>query len=502
MDRLKGYLKPNFKPHPFNYFAAVLVFVWAFTSASIVYAFEDDGTYEPGWGWQTSNYGGYGVGNTVTQACADVGKNTLGNPPGACDKGWGAGFSVHKKSCASLLADWGFVCSPPGPPPPSCNQGDQVEIMREISAPRNVGDELTITINGGSDGEGSYWVFHNGCQYTRSKSSPATTGSYRPLEYEMAGTYEIATWEATGETAPEGVQGPPTWDADDESAPDIAEENVQLEDESSTTEIPESVTQVGTDTVTESGTIERETVGKGTVIDEQSSSVTVDHSEGIEKTVTTTIQTIQHEDGSTTEVVTTETAYVQKPNEKIIWDRETGNVTVVDGWEGGSSQTETVTTRRDSGGNVTGTTTTRTGTGSDKENRYGIGSGSGGDGSADQIGDEFCQQNPTHPDCVEANPTGPDGDGLYKAGDKTYADVFGNFKNTVTGSGIVAAGTGFFDMNISSGSCPVWSADVPMFGSIVIDHLCHPVMNSVWPIIQAVIILIFSFAAFRVALLQ
>lgn len=61
----------------------------------------------------------------------------------------------------------------------------------------------------------------------------------------------------------------------------------------------------------------------------------------------------------------------------------------------------------------------------------------------------------------------------------------------------------FFDVSFG-GDCPVWSASVPMMGAVFdinIDQLCSPTMNSLWPIIRAIIILGFSVLAFRVAIL-
>ncbi|MEE2023610.1 hypothetical protein [Alkalimonas mucilaginosa] len=61
----------------------------------------------------------------------------------------------------------------------------------------------------------------------------------------------------------------------------------------------------------------------------------------------------------------------------------------------------------------------------------------------------------------------------------------------------------FFDVSFG-GDCPIWQASVPMMGAtfdINIDQLCSPTMNSLWPIIRAIIILGFSVLAFRVAIL-
>lgn len=59
----------------------------------------------------------------------------------------------------------------------------------------------------------------------------------------------------------------------------------------------------------------------------------------------------------------------------------------------------------------------------------------------------------------------------------------------------------FFTVSFS-GTCPVYSANVPYLNTtIVIDQFCSSVMTQVWPYISAVIILVFSVLAFRVAVL-
>lgn len=62
----------------------------------------------------------------------------------------------------------------------------------------------------------------------------------------------------------------------------------------------------------------------------------------------------------------------------------------------------------------------------------------------------------------------------------------------------------FFQVSIS-GTCPTWQTSVGMpFGGsldVNIDQLCSPAMEQVWPMIRAIVLLIFSFLAFRVAIL-
>ena len=63
--------------------------------------------------------------------------------------------------------------------------------------------------------------------------------------------------------------------------------------------------------------------------------------------------------------------------------------------------------------------------------------------------------------------------------------------------------SGFFDVSLS-GSCPIWSTSFTVFEqsfNFTVDQQCSEVMTQIWPIIRAIIILIFSFLAFRVAIL-
>tara|TARA_Y100001937_G_scaffold127130_1_gene198378 strand:- start:2532 stop:4328 length:1797 start_codon:yes stop_codon:yes gene_type:complete len=61
----------------------------------------------------------------------------------------------------------------------------------------------------------------------------------------------------------------------------------------------------------------------------------------------------------------------------------------------------------------------------------------------------------------------------------------------------------FFDVSIT-GSCPAWQTSVSLFGTsldINIDQFCSPEMADIWPIIRAVLLLVFSYYAFREAVL-
>ena len=85
--------------------------------------------------------------------------------------------------------------------------------------------------------------------------------------------------------------------------------------------------------------------------------------------------------------------------------------------------------------------------------------------------------------------------------EKTISGVFQTFSSEISNAPLVSSVHSFFDVGSFGGSCPVWSVDAWFF-HIVIDQLCSSlVIHEVFPIVRAVIILVFSFSAFRVAFL-
>ena len=94
-------------------------------------------------------------------------------------------------------------------------------------------------------------------------------------------------------------------------------------------------------------------------------------------------------------------------------------------------------------------------------------------------------------------------DGVKKPWEqKNFQTVATAFKERMQQAPVINAVQQFFEVSFS-GSCPTWSTSVGMpFGGqfdINIDQLCGDAMTRIWPAIRAIIILIFSFLAFRVA---
>lgn len=97
------------------------------------------------------------------------------------------------------------------------------------------------------------------------------------------------------------------------------------------------------------------------------------------------------------------------------------------------------------------------------------------------------------------------GDGqLYEPNDydaKNYGTVLTSAVDEMKQSPIFESVSTFFAVSLS-GSCPTYSTSVPFINvNLVIDQFCGPAMTSIWPIVRAIMLLVFSFLAFRVAVL-
>lgn len=122
----------------------------------------------------------------------------------------------------------------------------------------------------------------------------------------------------------------------------------------------------------------------------------------------------------------------------------------------------------------------------------------------------FCVENPQSSICKEQIAGGKPVttaalSGLYTDGtltnSKTVSGVVGSFKNRVLSSGIGTAAGGFFTVNQAAGSCPVWSANIPLMGTLSFDFYCQSTFQDLLPWIKSVLLLIFSVIAFRIAIL-
>jgi hypothetical protein len=96
---------------------------------------------------------------------------------------------------------------------------------------------------------------------------------------------------------------------------------------------------------------------------------------------------------------------------------------------------------------------------------------------------------------------GQSGGSLYESNEKTYSGILGEFKNRIMQAPIATVGNSFFDIQLS-GNCPIWVLPATdLTPSIPIDMQCSDAMNSIWPLVAAVVIASASFIAFRWAFL-
>jgi hypothetical protein len=98
----------------------------------------------------------------------------------------------------------------------------------------------------------------------------------------------------------------------------------------------------------------------------------------------------------------------------------------------------------------------------------------------------------------------PDIEGLPAGNDyetRNYGTVMLAAVEEMRSSPVSQAVDGFFTLSLG-GTCPIYSTSVPyMNTTITIDQFCGSVMNSIWPYISAIMIVVFSVLAFRVAIL-
>lgn len=87
-------------------------------------------------------------------------------------------------------------------------------------------------------------------------------------------------------------------------------------------------------------------------------------------------------------------------------------------------------------------------------------------------------------------------------GEKNFRTVAVAFKDRIMQTPIMQTVQNFFNVALS-GTCPTWHTTVNMpFGGtfdININQLCSEAMTNIWPSIRAIIVLIFTFVAFKVA---
>lgn len=89
---------------------------------------------------------------------------------------------------------------------------------------------------------------------------------------------------------------------------------------------------------------------------------------------------------------------------------------------------------------------------------------------------------------------------LYTPTGKTMESVLGAFKDAMQQKPFYSAATGFFNVSIAGGTCPVWETQAWVF-HIRFDQQCSATMQQIWPFIYAIVVACGGFLAFRWAFL-
>ena len=83
----------------------------------------------------------------------------------------------------------------------------------------------------------------------------------------------------------------------------------------------------------------------------------------------------------------------------------------------------------------------------------------------------------------------------------TLGEAFDDFSDRISASEIGSGVPAFFDLGTLGGTCPTYSVDTGYVGVLTFDQWCSQTMLSIWPWVQAVLLVVASFYAFRIAFL-
>jgi hypothetical protein len=194
-----------------------------------------------------------------------------------------------------------------------------------------------------------------------------------------------------------------------------------------------------------------------------------------------------------------EAADRKKPPEVPVPPSNIENPTLISETTSTVNNTTTVTNVYSGTGNSGGTGNTGgggkdAGTGGGGGTGGGTGGGSGG-GSGECAEGQEC----------EDGPGTPAGDGEYKRLDgaegRTPGAVFSAFRSRMSASPFVSAASGFFTVN-AGGSCPSWTLPATDWTpSIALDFWCSSALSTVWQLFGYVLVIVYSWVAFRWAFL-
>lgn len=390
------YLKPRFSHHPLNYIALLVVFLTGFFGASVVVAFEDDGTFSSGY-YYAMKYSPYAAGPTVTEMCLQGG-STFGMSGGKCLRHGSSEMPYNKLSCFSNIQ---WYCTQEPAVPNNCpEQGTVRKVIRPINAEiftDGEGNDHIIPVDENGNTEiniGGSGVFE-GCDFYVPTGEEAQQLNLPDRRYRCAGEdycYAIDFMVATGEAAPEGTEN--TGQSIESTVADAL--NGETDDNRKNTEdvvVEEPVITTGADGSTTK--LEKQTVtsvnGAGQKVTESTETVTITDTKGIQRVTTTTVNTVTFPDGSTEVTTDVMRSYTQTPVTTYTIDKSTGTTTVTATPASSSSGSSRTTETYDPDGNLTGSNTTETtnpGTGEGEGSEDGSEDGEC-DSSQEECGDDL-----------------------------------------------------------------------------------------------------------------
>ncbi len=508
----KYLLKPSFNTaEPLNYLAIFLAGFLGFAIPYPAHAYEDDGTYRAGTYYVLYRGTCPSATKSGVAACMD---GLVGGSRAYFVEGSGThlGFTnttngsvvhnsdvIYTNPCNSSVTGY---CAPPEPVNDCPEAGETIRLSKVVNGhydengtfvpgPTPTAGQPAIDIKYGdsfsADGCGyrnpTPDDFSNGFDFNTSCKKSSDGAMICSTDYISTGELQTPKPEQPPVTQSEGFI------EDKDLSDDTRVDHVEVVDPPPVNVIDSSGASITTDQKTTT-----ETRGDGAVVTKEQDTHFISESDGIVKNEVVTTTTYEYPDGSKTVQTESQITYTQSEttNWTVSGDGNTVSITASDGSTAG---THTVTTDTyDSDGNKTGSTSTTTN------------SGEGDSEAGDERGKDKCKKDPNAKGCdKEKKYSGPTEQGLFTPNaELTYEAVIGRFQSGMSSAPIVGASTGFFDLNLSSGSCPTWNASIPVFNGSIdveIDHFCDPFARDLLGYAKVVVLIIASFLAFRVAIL-
>ncbi|WP_143074251.1 hypothetical protein [Roseateles sp. YR242] len=173
------------------------------------------------------------------------------------------------------------------------------------------------------------------------------------------------------------------------------------------------------------------------------------------------------------------------------------NSTTTNNSDGSTTTKETSTTTAANGSSTTTTTTTTTNPdGSKSSNTVVVTTPSP---TSDDDEKTACEKNPSDKGCGGSAAT-IGSSWTSKTAGKSFSSVVSGFVGKVGGTPLVTATRGFFTVS-TGGSCPTWSTSVPYLNmSLDFTAFCSSTAMAAYLVVRAVLLVLASWLAFRIAL--